>query len=123
MSLLALALACVSKEDEAADAWPTYWRDVRPILDQSCARCHHEGGFATSFDDPSAAQALAPTMAARTAAGEMPPPAPDPDCAGYEGDEVLFLDDAAKDTLAAWADAGAPLGEESDAPAEGWKAA
>src|SRR4051812_43335341 len=120
MTLLTLSLACITAPPEAG---PTYWKDVRPILDQNCARCHHEGGFATSFDDALTAQALAPSMAARTAAGEMPPPAPDPDCAEYEGSDALFLDDEKKATIAAWSDAGAPLGDEADAPSVGWKAA
>ncbi len=107
-----LAPACVGKPEPEV----SYYRDVRPILDQSCARCHTDQGLATSFDTPEAAQALADAMKARTQAGEMPPPAPDPDCADYEGSESLFLSDEAKATIAAWADAGAPLGDPADAP-------
>ncbi|MFZ5478915.1 MAG: hypothetical protein ACOZNI_19235 [Myxococcota bacterium] len=123
MTVLLLVLpACLAEEKPAREEGPTYWADVRPILDRSCARCHHDGGFATSFDDAATAQAFAAAMATRTAAGEMPPPAPDPECAPYEGSDVLFLGDDDKATIAAWAEAGAPLGDEADAPAEGWKA-
>ena len=89
----------------------TYYRDVRPILDQSCARCHTDAGLSTSFDSPEAAQALAGAMKTRVLAGDMPPPAPNPECADYEGSESLFLSEASKATLVAWVDAGAPLGD------------
>jgi hypothetical protein len=91
---------------------------VRPILDRSCARCHTDAGFATSFDSPAAAQALAAAMKARVEDGTMPPPAPDPSCADYEGSADLFLSDEAKATIAAWADAGAPLGDPAGAPSD-----
>jgi hypothetical protein len=119
--LLTLMLACGGDpaKDTASSAAPTtsYHRDVRPILDRSCARCHTEGGQASSFDTPEAVTALAGAIKARTQAGQMPPPAPDPACADYVGSEVLFLSDADKATLATWADEGAPLGDPTDAPA------
>ena len=94
----------------------TYYADVRPILDRNCARCHTDEGQATSFDTAEAVQALAASIVTRTEAGDMPPPAPDPSCAGYSGSEDLFLDDASKDVLRKWADAGAPLGDPATAP-------
>lgn len=111
-----LVVGCADAPPVEADA-VTYHRDVRPILDQTCARCHTDAGQATSFDEPAAAQALAAAMKARVEDGTMPPPAPDPSCADYEGSEALFLSDEAKATLVAWADAGAPLGDAADAPA------
>ncbi len=118
--LALLLLACDTSGEEAADtaaATTTYWRDVRPILDRSCARCHTDGGQALSFDDADAVRAMADAIRAATASGRMPPPAPDPACADYEGSAELFLDVDARATLAAWADAGAPLGDPNDAPA------
>ena len=93
---------------------PTYWADVRPLLDRNCARCHNDGGQAPSFDAAEAAQALAPLMAAYTAEGRMPPAAPDPSCAEYGGSDRFVVEDGEKATLAAWADAGAPLGDPAD---------
>lgn len=98
-----------------ADAVPTYYADVKAILDTSCVRCHDEKGIATSFADPAFVQALAPTIAARTAAGEMPPAAPDPTCRDYERSATMVLTDAQKQVLADWADGGAPLGDPADA--------
>lgn len=112
--MLLLLLACQAVPEDPS---PTYYRDVRPVLDQTCARCHTDDGLASSFDDPATVQALAPSIKAQTQSGVMPPPAPDPDCADYEGSEVLFLGDEAKALLAAWADLGAPLGDPADAPA------
>ncbi|MFN7145103.1 MAG: hypothetical protein ACK4YP_15105 [Myxococcota bacterium] len=118
-SLAALALVfagCIAPAEEEKDTGVSYYRDVRPVLDQSCARCHTDAGLATSFDDPATVQAMASAIQARTQAGDMPPPAPDPDCADYEGSEDLFLSEEAKATLSAWAEAGAPLGDPADAP-------
>ncbi len=116
--LIALLLASCTLSAPEPHGDPTYYRDVRPILDTTCAHCHNAAGIATSFEDPAAVQALASSIQARTAAGTMPPPAPDPSCADYEGSESLFLSDADKATLSAWADAGAPLGDLADAPTE-----
>jgi hypothetical protein len=104
-------------DDSAAAEGPTYYKEVRPILDQTCARCHTDGGVApVSFDDPETVQALAMKIQIYTREGIMPPPAPDPTCAPYEGAETYFLTDDAKQTLSDWADAGAPLGDPVDAP-------
>ncbi len=100
-----------------ANVGVTYYKDVRPILDNNCARCHTANGIAPSFDDPAVAVAEAPNMVARTEAGDMPPPAPLPGCRAYEDDDSYFLTDADKATIAAWSDAGAPLGDVTEAPA------
>lgn len=99
------------------DSGPSYWRDARPVIDANCARCHTDDGIATSFDDPATVQALAPTIAAYTAAGTMPPPAPNPECRDYADSEKYTLTDEEQAVLQTWADAGAPLGDEADAPA------
>jgi hypothetical protein len=116
MRALHLLLACGTETPETTEL-PTYWKDVRPVLDQSCARCHTDGGQATSFDSAEAVVALAGAIKESTASRRMPPPAPDPACADYVGADALFLSDASRATLAAWADAGAPLGDAADAPA------
>jgi hypothetical protein len=114
--LVLLLAACAPDTQDSASVGPTYYRDVRPILDNSCARCHTERGLSTSFDDPASVQALATSIQARTQAGTMPPPAPDPSCADYEGSDALFLSDEDKQLLSDWADAGAPLGDPATAP-------
>lgn len=115
MTLILTACSGGAPADSAASA-PTYYADVRPILDATCARCHNAEGVATSFDDPAVAQGLAATMKAYTQSGYMPPPAPASDCRDYASSARFALTDAQKSTLAAWADAGAPLGDAADAP-------
>ncbi len=95
---------------------PTYHADVRPILDQSCARCHTEGGIAFSFDDAATVQSMAAAMKTAVESGRMPPPAPDPSCRDYESSERFTITDEQRATIAAWADAEAPLGDPADAP-------
>ncbi|MDP2311824.1 MAG: hypothetical protein Q8P41_02895 [Pseudomonadota bacterium] len=116
--LVLMLAACSSDGQDPVDTGPTYYRDVRPILDMSCARCHTDRGLSISFDDPVSVQSLATSIQARTQAGTMPPPAPDPSCADYEGSEALFLSDEDKQTLSDWADAGAPLGDPASAPTD-----
>lgn len=98
---------------------PTYWRDVRPVLDRTCARCHSDEGTVFSLDDVATARAMADAIAAVTSAGRMPPAAPDPSCAPYDGSETLMLTDAERLLLATWAANGAPEGNAADAPAAG----
>ncbi|MDP2310097.1 MAG: hypothetical protein Q8P18_29035 [Pseudomonadota bacterium] len=117
--MLVLLLSACTTPGDPADTGPTYYRDVRPILDNSCARCHTDRGLSTSFDDPASVQSLATSIQARTQAGTMPPPAPDPSCADYDGSDALFLSDEDKQLLSDWADAGAPLGDPATAPAAG----
>jgi hypothetical protein len=118
MLLLAL-FACATDDGNTTEdtAGVTYYADVRPILDKACVRCHTDDGIApVSFDDPAQAAGLASAMVEETAAGRMPPPAPDATCRDYESSERFSLTNDEKATLAAWADAGAPLGDEADAP-------
>lgn len=119
--LALLTVGCASTADSApgtveADA-VTWYRDVRPVVDETCVRCHMDGGIASSFADPAVAQSLAPMMKAYVEAGVMPPPAPDPDCQDYDSSGTFFLSDEGRATIIAWADAGAPLGDAADAPA------
>ncbi len=99
--------------DSATDAdVPTYNADIRPIVDRACLRCHNADGIATSFEDPAFVQAIAATIAERVKNGEMPPPAPDPACRDYEGSERMTLTAEEITTIGAWAEGGAPLGED-----------
>ncbi len=121
--MLLTLLACAPAATETTDpdtAGAELWADARGVLDENCARCHTDGGQATSFRDPATVQALAPTIVAYVSSGYMPPPAPDPSCGDYAGSDGVTLDAAEEALLVAWADAGAPLGAaESAAPPVG----
>ena len=132
LSILALLLvspaACDDGEDGGAEAddaaddgavadAPTYYGDVQPILQSRCAGCHREGGIGTfSLDEaPETAQAFAPAIAQKTTDRIMPPFLPGPESPALREDTRLSDDEVA--TLAAWSEAGAPLGDAADAVA------
>lgn len=89
---------------------PTYYQDVKPILDSQCVACHKAGGIAPfPLTEPQDAVSKAQAIAAVTASGYMPPWPPGPDSAPFLNERKLS--DVQKATLAAWAQAGAPLGQ------------
>lgn len=106
----------------AAPAGPTYYRDVKPILDAKCTGCHTEGGIApfslTTFE-PAKAQAAA--IKAAVSLGIMPPWPPAKGCTDYEDDRSLSDDEI--ETIKQWAGSGAAEGDARDAtpatPSEG----
>lgn len=91
---------------------PTFSRDVAPILEKHCLSCHVEGGIGP-FPLQSYAQASerAFDIADETEEGDMPPFHADNSgaCNTYQDAAVLTRQE--KETLAAWAAAGAPEGE------------
>lgn len=106
--------------DPGEDPEVTYYRDVEPIIDRWCARCHRpDGPGSADFTDPGTVAVLADYMLDRIDAGEMPPPVADPDCRPYWGHEELTLPLEARDTLARWIELDKPLGDEADSTASG----
>ena len=114
--VLMVLAACSNgeKEDPATDA-PTWHQDIAPIVSESCAGCHTDGGIAPfSFDDYATVQELAWLIADTVEAGTMPPffaqetgecepPLP------WKDD--LRLSDEEKALFRDWADGGAPEGD------------
>lgn len=103
IALAATTMACATE--------PTFHQDVKPIFDAHCVSCHSEGGIGpfplTAETSVSWANAIKRAVTERT----MPPWFAEPACAEYEND--LSLTDEQIATIAAWADAGAPLGRPS----------
>jgi hypothetical protein len=106
--------------DGAAGA-PTFYKDVAPILQDSCQRCHVTGGIAPfpliTYQD---AKTYAADIMAQTSQGNMPPwgAVATPDCTprfGWQNDPQLSS--AAIETLAAWYKGGTLEGNPADAPA------
>ncbi len=116
--VLAIAAACGGEQEQSADTAPTWHRDVAPVVDKYCARCHDGStGLAPGdFSDFSTSSALAEYMLSRIDAGEMPPPASDPDCRPYEGSDRLTVAPADRDLIERWIDAGKPEGDPATAP-------
>lgn len=88
----------------------TYYRDVKPLLDTMCVRCHSEGGIReqvplVEYDD---VKNLAPLIKDKVASREMPPWRADHGCRDYAFDESLTETEIA--TITEWADTGAASG-------------
>ena len=109
---------------EAAEGAPTFTKDVAPILYENCVACHRPNHLAPmsliTYDD---SRPWARAVKAKVLAREMPPWGADSSVRAYRNDASLTQ--AEIDTIAAWVDAGAPKGNDSDLPdvpefADGW---
>ena len=99
-----------------AQAPPTYAKDIAPILRANCVSCHRPGESGPfsllTYED---AKKRARLIAEVTARRFMPPWLPQPGYGDFE--DARRLSDAEIRTIAAWAGAGAPEGEASEAAA------
>ena len=103
---------------------PTYYADVLPIVAENCVDCHQPqgkdlGGMVAPFSLASYedAKPWARVMALRVTEGTMPPWHPHPVHKGtFVGERYLADED--KETIVAWADAGAPAGDPAAVPAK-----
>jgi Copper type II ascorbate-dependent monooxygenase, C-terminal domain len=107
-------------------ASPTFHKDVLPILQKNCQSCHRPGQVAPmSFLEYESARPWAKAMKLAAVTRKMPPWFADPNFNHFTNDRSLSQADI--DTIAKWADAGAPAGDPKDAPpvikwpAEGWQ--
>jgi hypothetical protein len=106
---------------------PTFYRDVLPILQQHCQRCHRPGEIApmplVTYDQVKSWTRL---MNQDVHSRRMPPWFADLCCGHFANDPSLTAEQIA--TIGAWVDAKAPAGDPHDAPppshwAEGWNIA
>ena len=105
----------VSNNDTTITAAPTYWEDVKPIIDAKCADCHTPGAIGpfplTTYAEVADVSGL---VKAEVSAKTMPPFIYDNLCREYTHDPTLS--DEELETVVAWVDAGSP---EGDPTAEG----
>ena len=108
----------------AAAATPTFAKDVAPILYRNCVECHRPNAMAPmslmTYED---ARPWARAVKQKVVAREMPPWGADPTVGKYANDPSLKQSEV--DTIAAWVDGGAPLGNPGDMPpapafTDGW---
>jgi cytochrome c5 len=89
---------------------PTYYVDIKPILEKNCTSCHLAGGIAPfALDNPTDAVKWADRIAQVTKSEYMPPWPPSKDA-----EPLLYerrLGAASKQVLEDWAKAKAPLGK------------
>jgi hypothetical protein len=102
----------------------TFHEDVLPVLQQRCQSCHRPGEAAPfsmlTYKD---ARPWAASMKRAVVSGQMPPWHADPAVGHFGNDRRLTQVEI--DTIARWADNGAPEGDPSKAPApltflDGW---
>jgi mono/diheme cytochrome c family protein len=94
---------------------PRFWQDVAPIYFTHCVECHRSGGIAPfALDDAEIAATWAQASAMAVADRTMPPwlVTDDGSCGTFRGSRALS--DAQIELITAWADAGAPAGDERD---------
>jgi hypothetical protein len=96
-------------------AGPTYYRDIKQIIDNKCATCHQPGDVGpfslTNYEEVST---FAPIFRAAVAEGTMPPWPPGADCNSFVDPRSLTTEEQA--LVLEWIDAGAPEGDPADAP-------
>lgn len=95
----------------------TYHRDIEPLVQRSCQRCHRPGSVAPfsllSYEN---ARRYASRIASKTADYSMPPWPYDRTVGiqSFKNDHTLSEEEIAM--IGAWAEAGAPQGDPADAP-------
>jgi hypothetical protein len=121
-SIALLAAPLIAQSPGAAA--PTFTKDVLPILQKNCQSCHRPGEIGPmpllSYEQ---ARPYARAIRSATQSKKMPPWFADSSVQHYANDMSLPAADI--NTLAAWADAGAPQGDPKDAPpprqfVDGW---
>jgi mono/diheme cytochrome c family protein len=114
--ILVLAIAAASgTTTKAADAPPTYTKDVLPILQKNCQSCHRPGQIGPfSLLSYESTRPWARSIKAKVASRQMPPWFADPAHGTWANDRSLSQTQI--DTVVAWVDAGAPQGDVKDAP-------
>jgi hypothetical protein len=102
----------------------TFTRDVAPVLQKNCQGCHRPGEAAPfALLGYEQARPWAKAMKEAVRLKKMPPWFADPHYGAFSNDRSLSQKDI--ETIAAWADGGAPEGDPKDMPApakfvEGW---
>ena len=113
-STAAVAVLMGAGQAAAADA-PTFYKDVLPVLQANCQTCHRPGEVAPmSLITYEQARPWAKAIKTAVASRKMPPWFADPAYGHFSNERRLSAPQI--ELLGAWADAGAPAGNEKDAP-------
>jgi hypothetical protein len=99
----------------AADAVPTFTKDVAPILFKHCVQCHREGDIApmalTTYEE---ARPWARSIKSKVLGKEMPPWGVGDTTLKFANDRSMAEQDIK--TIVAWVDNGVPRGNPADLP-------
>ena len=117
LALAAVAASAPVLAATAADAGPTYNRDVAPILAESCVSCHRANQIGPmsllTYDE---VRPWAKSIAKNVQDGTMPPWHADPSFGHFANDRRLEAKEI--DAVVRWVQAGAPEGDPADRPAK-----
>lgn len=125
LGVVTVAVLATSRPAMAADAAPTFTKDVAPILFEKCVSCHRTGEMGpmplTSFAE---ARPWVRAIRAAVSARVMPPWLSDDPVGTFSNDPRLT--DSQIATIQRWADLGSPEGPVRDLPtlpalADGWR--
>ena len=125
MRSLFLCLAAAATASAATNTTVTFYKDVLPVLQKDCQSCHRPGEAAPmSFLTYDSTRPWAKAIKTAVISKKMPPWFADPHFGKFSNDRTL--NQAAIDTLVAWADNGAAAGNAADAPkpvawTDGWR--
>ncbi|HVR29916.1 MAG TPA: alkyl hydroperoxide reductase [Thermoanaerobaculia bacterium] len=134
VALIGITHSAAFAAADAPQAAPTFYKDVLPILQESCQTCHRTGGAnlggmvaPMSFTTYDETRAWAKSIAKQVEARAMPPWHAAPELNGVFANERTLTDQQVA-TVVAWATSGAPAGDLADAPparewpatADGW---
>src|SRR4051812_16478118 len=101
---------------DVAAAPVTFNKDVLPVLQKNCQTCHRPGEIGPmALLTYEGTRPWAKAIKAAVLSRNMPPWFADPKYGHFANDRSLSQSDI--NTLAAWADAGAPEGDAKDLPA------
>ena len=99
----------------AAEEAPTFAKDVAPILFDNCASCHRPGDIAPmSLLSYREVRPWSRAIKEKVVSREMPPWHAEP--GGVPIRNIRSLSQAQIDTIVAWVDGGATMGDEADLP-------
>jgi hypothetical protein len=124
-AFLVSTTAILAAEVSSTSASVTFNKDVLPILQKNCQTCHRPGQMGPmSFLTYQSVRPWAKAMKAAVATKKMPPWFADSQYSPYLNDRSLKQSNI--ETIAKWADSGAPEGDAKDAPppiqwSEGWQ--
>jgi hypothetical protein len=116
LAVVIVVCAVISTAAQQAAAAPTFSKDVAPILYKNCVNCHRPGeigpmSLLTYEETRPYAKAIANAVTNRT----MPPWHADAPAGTFHNERSLSSGE--RETLTAWAAAGAPNGDPKDLPA------
>ena len=124
--LVAITGTLLGASIASAGEAPTFYQDVLPVLQAHCQNCHRPGEVAPmALLTYEQTRPWALGIKKATQAKSMPPWFAEPGIQHYSNEKEKVLSAEELDTLARWADGGAPAGDPATAPparefASGW---